>query len=195
MAWLLFLYTSFALRENVLIVNGSDIRPWWIYHHYLAMVMALVSLTWEIKGQPDCYSKQKGVELFLRWAIMQGIAMHLQNRYQRQRLRTRIALGKAKRMDVVAGETAGVEGQLLLLYPVLFVLQGFEAYVGVLLLQTALHGLVAGCFLRDLAGDNGSGQLRQHYGDTDTKIEVQSEDEESKEQAGSPSSKLMKYHK
>ncbi|KAL6629694.1 hypothetical protein ACP70R_029459 [Stipagrostis hirtigluma subsp. patula] len=142
-AWLLFLYTSLALRENVLIVNGSEIRPWWIYHHYLAMIMALVSLTWEIKGQPDCSSKQKGVQLFLRWAIMQGIAMHLQNRYQRQRLRTRIALGKAKRMDVVAGETAGVEGQLLLLYPVLFILQGFEAYVGVLLLQTALHGLAS----------------------------------------------------
>jgi len=46
-------------------------------------------------------------------------------------------------MDVVAGETAGVEGQLLLLYPVLFILQGFEAYVGVLLLQTALHGLAS----------------------------------------------------
>ncbi|KAF8676756.1 hypothetical protein HU200_046805 [Digitaria exilis] len=142
-AWLLYLYTSFALRENVLIANGSDIRPWWIYHHYLAMVMALISLTWEIKGQPDCSNKQRGVQLFLRWAIMQGIAMHLQNRYQRQRLRTRIALGKAKRMDVVAGETAGVEGQLLLLYPVLFILQGFEAYVGVLLLQTALHGLAS----------------------------------------------------
>ncbi|EES04336.1 hypothetical protein BDA96_04G005500 [Sorghum bicolor] len=142
-AWLLYLYTSFALRENVLIANGSDIRPWWIYHHYLAMLMALISLTWEIKGQPDCSSKQRGVQLFLRWAIMQGIAMHLQNRYQRQRLRTRIALGKAKRMDVVAGETAGVEGQLLLLYPVLFILQGFEAYVGVLLLQTALHGLAS----------------------------------------------------
>ncbi|XP_066317590.1 uncharacterized protein [Miscanthus floridulus] len=142
-AWLLYLYTSFALRENVLIANGSDIRPWWIYHHYLAMLMALISLTWEIKGQPDCCSKQRGVQLFLRWAIMQGIAMHLQNRYQRQRLRTRIALGKAKRMDVVAGETAGVEGQLLLLYPVLFILQGFEAYVGVLLLQTALHGLAS----------------------------------------------------
>ncbi|XP_006648213.2 transmembrane protein 120 homolog [Oryza brachyantha] len=142
-AWLLFLYTSFALRENVLIVNGSDIRPWWIYHHYLAMLMALVSLTWEIKGQPDCSNKQRGVQLFLRWAIMQGIAMHLQNRYQRQRLRTRIALGKAKRMDVVAGETAGVEGQLLLLYPVLFTLQVFEGYVGLLLLQTAFHGLAS----------------------------------------------------
>ncbi|XP_058086413.1 uncharacterized protein LOC131233643 isoform X2 [Magnolia sinica] len=97
-AWLLFLYTSLALRENILRVNGSDIRPWWIYHHYCAMLMALVSLTWEIKGEPDCSRKQKGVQLFLAWAMMQGVAMLLQNRYQRQRLYTRIALGKARRM-------------------------------------------------------------------------------------------------
>ncbi|WOL07552.1 transmembrane protein 120 [Canna indica] len=139
-AWLLFLYTSLALRENVLRANGSDIRPWWIYHHYCAMLMALISLTWEIKGEPDCGFKQRGVQLFLAWAIMQGVAMLLQNRYQRQRLYTRIALGKAKRMDVVWGETAGVRGQLLLLCPILFTLQGFEAYVGVLLLRIALFG-------------------------------------------------------
>ncbi|KAL8538303.1 hypothetical protein ACS0TY_000327 [Phlomoides rotata] len=139
-AWLLYLYTSLALRENILRVNGSDIRPWWIRHHYCAMVMALISLTWEIERGPDCAQKQIGVQLFLKWAIMQGVAMILQNRYQRQRLYTRIALGKARRMDVVWGETAGVEGQLLLLFPVLFILQGFEAYVGVLLLKTALAG-------------------------------------------------------
>eukprot|EP00262_Sarcandra_glabra_P001066 TRINITY_DN11065_c0_g1_i1.p1 TRINITY_DN11065_c0_g1~~TRINITY_DN11065_c0_g1_i1.p1 ORF type:complete len:368 (-),score=38.91 TRINITY_DN11065_c0_g1_i1:33-1136(-) len=142
-AWLLFLYTSLALRENILRVNGSDIRPWWIYHHYCAMLMALVSLTWEIKGQPDCAYKQRGVQLFLAWAMMQGVAMLLQNRYQRQRLYTRIALGKARRMDVVWGETAGVEGQLWLLCPILFILQGFEAYVGLLLLRTALDGVVS----------------------------------------------------
>ncbi|XP_073012292.1 uncharacterized protein [Typha latifolia] len=164
-AWLLFLYTSLALRENILRVNGSDIRPWWIYHHYFAMLMALVSLTWEIKGQPDCPNKQvlaylfqthytgplfsnlwnfsqKGVQLFLAWAIMQGVAMLLQNRYQRQRLYTRIALGKAKRMDVVWGETAGVQGQLWLLYPILFILQGFEAFVGILLLRIAFVGVI-----------------------------------------------------
>ncbi|XP_057800670.1 uncharacterized protein LOC131016102 [Salvia miltiorrhiza] len=139
-AWLLYLYTGLALRENILRVNGSDIRPWWIYHHYFAMAMALISLTWEIDQGPDCAKKQIGVQLFLKWAIMQGVAMMLQNRYQRQRLYTRIALGKARRMDVVWGETAGVEGQLLLLCPILFVLQGFEAYVGVLLLNTALNG-------------------------------------------------------
>ncbi|KAJ1385832.1 Tyrosine-protein kinase, active site [Sesbania bispinosa] len=142
-AWLLFLYTGLALRENILRVNGSDIRPWWIYHHYCAMVMALVSLTWEIKGQPDCAKKQRGVQLFLQWAMMQGVAMLLQNRYQRQRLYTRIALGKAKRMDVVWGETAGVDGQLWLLCPILFILQGFEAYVGLLLLKTAFVGVVS----------------------------------------------------
>lgn len=29
-AWLLFFYTSLALRENILRVHGSDIRPWYI---------------------------------------------------------------------------------------------------------------------------------------------------------------------
>ncbi|XP_010053994.1 transmembrane protein 120 homolog [Eucalyptus grandis] len=142
-AWLLVLYTGLAFRENILRVNGSDIRPWWIYHHYFAMIMALVSLTWEIKGQPKCSQKQRGVQLFLQWAILQGVAMLLQNRYQRQRLYTRIALGKAKRMDVVWGETAGVEGQLWLLCPILFILQGFEAYVGFLLLRTAFVGMAS----------------------------------------------------
>ncbi|XWS48690.1 hypothetical protein CRYUN_Cryun13aG0097900 [Craigia yunnanensis] len=142
-AWLLFLYTGLTLRENILRANGSDIRPWWIYHHYCAMVMALVSLTWEIKGQPNCAQKQRGVELFLQWAMMQGVAMLLQNRYQRQRLYTRIALGKANRMDVVWGETAGVDGQLWVLCPILFLMQGFEAYVGLLLLKTAFVGVVS----------------------------------------------------
>ncbi|CDP04959.1 unnamed protein product [Coffea canephora] len=142
-AWLLYLYTGLALRENILRVNGSDIRPWWIYHHYFAMAMALISLTWEIERGPDCAQKQKGVLLYLKWAIMQGIAMLLQNRYQRQRLYTRIALGKAGRMDVVWGETAGVEGQLWLLCPILFILQGFEAYVGLLLLKTAFLGVIS----------------------------------------------------
>ncbi|XWS61465.1 hypothetical protein CRYUN_Cryun07bG0128000 [Craigia yunnanensis] len=142
-AWLLFLYTGLALRENILRVNGSDIRPWWIYHHYCAIVMALVSLTWEIKRQPNCSKKQRGVELFLQWAMMQGVAMLLQNRYQRQRLYTRIALGKANRMDVVWGETAGVDGQLWVLCPILFLMQGFEAYVGLLLLKTAFVGVVS----------------------------------------------------
>eukprot|EP00270_Netrium_digitus_P015587 TRINITY_DN5483_c0_g1_i2.p1 TRINITY_DN5483_c0_g1~~TRINITY_DN5483_c0_g1_i2.p1 ORF type:complete len:381 (+),score=128.45 TRINITY_DN5483_c0_g1_i2:439-1581(+) len=137
-AWLLLFYTSLAFRENILRINGSDIRPWWIQHHYAAMTMALVSLTWNVEGE-NCVELQEGVGLFFKWAMMQGIAMLLQNRYQRRRLYTRIALGKAGRMDVVWGETAGVKGQLLLLYPLLFVLQGFQLYIGVQLLIFAVY--------------------------------------------------------
>ncbi|CAL5321156.1 unnamed protein product [Camellia sinensis] len=86
------------------------------------MAMALISLTWETQ-------KQRGVQLFLQWAIMQGVAMLLQNRYQRQRLCTHIALGKARRMDVVWGETAGVNGQLWLLAPILFILQLNQSFL------------------------------------------------------------------
>ncbi|XP_061982089.1 uncharacterized protein LOC133701914 [Populus nigra] len=30
----------------------------WINHHYCATIMVVVSLTWEIKGQPNCAQKQ-----------------------------------------------------------------------------------------------------------------------------------------
>ncbi|CAM6092749.1 unnamed protein product [Calypogeia fissa] len=137
-AWLLYFYTSLALRENILKVNGSDIRPWWVYHHYCAMAMALVSLTWGLQGHPGCIKKQQGVRLFLAWAVMQGVAMLLQNRYQRQRLYTRIALGKAGRMDVVWGETSGVKGQIWVLYPLLFILQLFQFSIGCVLLHSSI---------------------------------------------------------
>jgi len=51
-------------------------------------------------------------------------------RYQRRRMYTRIALGKNSAMDVVSGESSGGQGQLLILYPLLFALQILEIYIG-----------------------------------------------------------------
>lgn len=56
--------------------------------------------------------------------------MILQNHYQRRRMYTRIALGKNRAMDVVSGESSGGTGQLVLLYPLLFGLQGFQCFIG-----------------------------------------------------------------
>lgn len=39
---------------------------------------------------------------------------------------TRIALGKSSAMDVVGGETSASTGQLWVLYPMLFALQGLQ---------------------------------------------------------------------
>lgn len=131
--WLCYLYIALALRENVLIVNGSNIRSWWITHHYLSTVACLLILSLPIDSPSFAIFSHK----FLRWSAMQGVVMLVQNRYQRRRMYTRIALGKDSAMDVVTGESSGMRGQSLLLYPLLFLLQfwqmkfGFEVTVAV----------------------------------------------------------------
>ncbi len=61
---------------------------------------------------------------------VQGLVMMVQNRYQRRRMYTRIALGKNRAMDVVSGESSGGSGQLLFLYPLLFSLQILQCWIG-----------------------------------------------------------------
>ena len=126
LCWLLFFYTAAALRESVLKVNGSHIRPWWIHHHYWSMGMCVLMLSLPV----DSPAFVRAITLFLWWAMMQSVVIVLQNRYQRRRMYTRIALGKNSAMDVVRGETSGAHGQLLLLYPILFAMQGLQAYIG-----------------------------------------------------------------
>lgn len=65
-----------------------------------------------------------------RGVAVQSVVMTLQNRYQRRRMYTRIALGKNRAMDVVSGESSGGSGQLLLLYPLLLGLQMFQSLIG-----------------------------------------------------------------
>ncbi|CAN6559640.1 unnamed protein product [Malus baccata var. baccata] len=78
---MLFLYTGLALREYILRISGSDIRP---------CMVDIPSLLCYIEKQPNCSQTQRGVQLFLQWDMMQmqGFAMLLQNRHQCQRLYT-----------------------------------------------------------------------------------------------------------
>lgn len=54
------------------------------------------------------------------WSAFQALVMLVQNRYQKRRMYTRIAMGKNSAMDVVSGESSGSAGQLMVLYPMLF---------------------------------------------------------------------------
>ncbi|KXZ54292.1 hypothetical protein GPECTOR_5g379 [Gonium pectorale] len=124
--WLSYFYLAMALRENVLYVNGSRIRSWWMQHHYWSAGASLAMLGLPITSP--------AVHLFLRsflvWSVFQAAVMFVQNRYQRRRMYTRIALGRNSAMDVVAGESSGAAGQLVLLYPLLFTLQARLGWVG-----------------------------------------------------------------
>jgi hypothetical protein len=137
--WLLWFYCSLALRENVLRVNGSSIRAWWIRHHYYSIALMLTVLT-----MPQ-HSRAAGAftERYLWWAAAQGCVMMLQNSYQRKRTYTRIALGRASAMDVASGEAGGTSGQLRLLFPLLFALQAVQATNGVVVLAVAAESLRA----------------------------------------------------
>lgn len=127
LAWLSYFYLALALRESVLLVNGSNIRPWWIQHHMLAAACSLMMLALPVSSPTVYYF----CEHFLLWSSFQAMVMMVQNRYQRRRMYTRIALGKNSAMDVVGGESSGEQGQLMLLYPLLFVLQAWQAVLGV----------------------------------------------------------------
>lgn len=39
-------YVCLAIRENILLANGSNIKSWWITHHYLTMLTGVLLLTW-----------------------------------------------------------------------------------------------------------------------------------------------------
>lgn len=129
-AWLLYFYMALALRENVLVANGSNIRRWWIRHHYFAIALLLVQLS-----SPFDDWRLQFTERVHKWAVMQAVVMLLQNRFQRRKLYTAIALGKAQVLDVVAGESSAYTGMMWLLYPVLFLLQAWQVHTGAALLQ------------------------------------------------------------
>ena len=41
-----------TLREHILWVNGSLIRRWWIWHHYLSIALTAVLLIWPVTPAP-----------------------------------------------------------------------------------------------------------------------------------------------
>eukprot|EP01111_Echinosteliopsis_oligospora_P009867 TRINITY_DN2973_c0_g1_i2.p1 TRINITY_DN2973_c0_g1~~TRINITY_DN2973_c0_g1_i2.p1 ORF type:complete len:203 (+),score=38.58 TRINITY_DN2973_c0_g1_i2:656-1264(+) len=100
--WLLYYYITLALRENILRVNGSTIKPWWIIHHYLSMSGSLTLLLWP-KMSPSFIET---LHLFLFFSGAQGLVQILINRYQQGQLYKLVAMGKANMMDV-PGESEG----------------------------------------------------------------------------------------
>lgn len=115
--FMLYFYASLALRENILQVNGSEIKDWWIQHHYLSMSLAILILLLPEKPAQNMFVRYCNCVL-----LFQGIVMVVQNAYQDGRHYVRTTLGKAKPIDPSAGETI-VEKPvgLKILIPLLFI--------------------------------------------------------------------------
>eukprot|EP00823_Brevimastigomonas_motovehiculus_P009254 TRINITY_DN8922_c0_g1_i1.p1 TRINITY_DN8922_c0_g1~~TRINITY_DN8922_c0_g1_i1.p1 ORF type:complete len:377 (+),score=44.18 TRINITY_DN8922_c0_g1_i1:73-1203(+) len=125
--WLLYYYISLSIRSNILQANGSQIFSWWIFHHYITMVICVVLL-----AAPFDHALHQEIifsaEVFALW---QGLVMIITNEYTRKRLYVRQSLGKASIMDVESPETIVEKPtNLKILLPLLFVTYTAQIYLG-----------------------------------------------------------------
>lgn len=120
-------YVALAIRENILRVNGSNIKTWWIIHHYLTMMQGVLLLTW-----PNNASYAKFRTGFHYYGLYNAVLQIFQTRYQIARLYTLRSLGMAGEMDVANSDSTQIhwsESMKLLLPLILFgqMLQLFQA--------------------------------------------------------------------
>lgn len=47
---LVWYYCTLTIRESILKVNGSRIKGWWRFHHFLSTVVSAVLLVWPNTG-------------------------------------------------------------------------------------------------------------------------------------------------
>ena len=95
-----FYYSSLAIRENILSLNGSNIESWWIYHHYWSMLISILSL---IIGGDD-NNQYYGIQYLNYFFFYLGIVILLQNDYQKKRHYARKALNKKSQLDIRTSE-------------------------------------------------------------------------------------------
>jgi hypothetical protein len=53
LAWMAYFYLTMALRECVLLVNGSQIRAWWVQHHYWSAGCSLIMLALPVSSPSE----------------------------------------------------------------------------------------------------------------------------------------------
>jgi hypothetical protein len=124
-----YYYSALALRESVLVANGSNIRRWWRLHHYLSLVLAVIVLTW-----PDgaAYAEFRGEIHFL--GLYLSLLQIMQARYQMSRLYTLRSLGKAGELDVANTDSPAQlhwGANMSLLLPAILVAHALQAWTAV----------------------------------------------------------------
>jgi len=124
---LVWYYCTLTIRESILRVNGSRIKGWWVFHHYISCVLSGIVLTWR---DGECYQQFRSTFILLTAYI--GTVQLLQTTYQTGCLRRLHALGQRHSMDITTeGFTSWMFKGLTFLLPFLLVgyaIMGYCAY-------------------------------------------------------------------
>ncbi|XP_036623359.1 ion channel TACAN [Trichosurus vulpecula] len=130
---LVWYYCTLTIRESILINNGSRIKGWWVFHHYVSTFLSGVMLTW-----PDGLMYQKFRNQFLSFSMYQSFVQFLQYYYQSGCLYRLRALGERHNMDLtVEGFQSWMWRGLTFLLPFLFFGHFWQLFNAVTLFQLA----------------------------------------------------------
>jgi len=127
--FMVYYFFSLAIRENVLKLNGSRIKRWWILHHYLSIITSFLSLLL----LRSAYLEYKGFFTYNTYlSLWVAAVMWVQNQYQEARHYARVAMGKASIFDGTTGETlveapSQSSSWYFILVPLLYLTYIFEA--------------------------------------------------------------------
>lgn len=119
-------YVTLAIRENILRINGSNIRPWWIVHHYITMMQGVLLLTW-----PRGESYSRFCPKLHVFGLYNAVLMIFQTRYQMARLYALRSLGRANEMDVASSDSTQIHWSetMTLLLPLVVLGQIMQGYI------------------------------------------------------------------
>ncbi|KAK9881755.1 hypothetical protein WA026_017275 [Henosepilachna vigintioctopunctata] len=92
---LVWYYCTLTIRESILKVNGSRIRGWWRFHHFVSTVAAAILLIWPENKAWGLFRNQ-----FMLFNGYISTVQYLQFRYQQGVLYRLKALGERHNMDI-----------------------------------------------------------------------------------------------
>ncbi|KAK2525519.1 Tmem120a [Columba livia] len=132
---LVWYYCTLTIRESILINNGSKIKGWWVFHHYISTFLSGVMLTW-----PDGLMYQMFRNQFLSFSMYQSFVQFLQYYYQSGCLYRLRALGERHNMDLtVEGFQSWMWRGLTFLLPFLFFGHFWQLYNAITLFRMLQH--------------------------------------------------------
>ncbi|XP_032686387.1 transmembrane protein 120 homolog isoform X1 [Odontomachus brunneus] len=132
---LVWYYCTLTIRESILKVNGSRIKGWWRFHHFLSTVVSGVLLVWPNTGAWYQFRGQ-----FMWFNVYISVVQYLQFRYQRGVLYRLKALGERDNMDItIEGFHSWMWRGLSFLLPFLFLGYLFQLYNAYTLYKLTFH--------------------------------------------------------
>uniref|UniRef100_A0A3Q4GX14 Transmembrane protein 120Aa n=1 Tax=Neolamprologus brichardi TaxID=32507 RepID=A0A3Q4GX14_NEOBR len=128
---LVWYYCTLTIRESILISNGSRIKGWWVFHHYVSTFLSGVMLTWPEGALYQMFRNQ-----FLSYCLYQSFIQFLQYYYQSGCLYRLRALGERHNMDLtVEGFQSWMWRGLTFLLPFLFFYHFWQLYNSITLFR------------------------------------------------------------